>query len=162
MNKYKSVTFQLLFHIYFMLSILILLNKYSIGKAFHYQSKIFLNKYSSTRIIQLAMINSHNNNLNVPKAKIINKEVYFGKNLLDEDEYRGDTPMDPPIIRMDPYAWLRDNDRKDPEVLEYLQHENQYCEDQLIHLRDLREDLYEEMLSHLKETDEDVPYQHGS
>jgi oligopeptidase B len=41
-------------------------------------------------------------------------------------------------------------------VIEYLNAENKYCEEEMSPLKPLREKLYDEMLSHLKETDEDV------
>jgi oligopeptidase B len=76
----------------------------------------------------------------------------------DEDEFRGENAMNPPKVREDPYYWLRDDTRKKTEVLDHLKAENAYAENQTAHLQGLRDDLYDEMLSHLKETDEDVPH----
>ena len=75
--------------------------------------------------------------------------------------FRGDNPMDPPRERSDWYFWLRDDTRKRPDVLEYLEAENTYFQLQTAHLLPLQDKLYSEMLSHLKETDEDFSHKHG-
>ena len=59
----------------------------------------------------------------------------------------------------DDYAWLRDKD--DPEVTAYLEAENAYAESVMAPLSGLREDLYQEMLSHVKQTDVSVPFRDG-
>ena len=46
-------------------------------------------------------------------------------------------------------------------MIKYLEEENFYCESRMAHLKDLQGQLYKEMKSHLKETDEDVPYPYG-
>ena len=79
---------------------------------------------------------------------------------------------DPPIARkqhtethlfgtilVDDYAWLRDKEK--PEVTAYLEAENAYAEAFMAPLAGLREDLYQEMLSHVKQTDVSVPYRDG-
>ena len=45
-----------------------------------------------------------------------------------------------------------------PEVIAYLQAENAYTEAMTAHLADFHETIYQEMLSHIKETDLSVPY----
>jgi len=60
--------------------------------------------------------------------------------------------------RNDPWYWLRDDERKDPDVLAYLEAENDYSEAMLDHLSELRATLYEEMRSRIKEDDSSVPY----
>lgn len=70
--------------------------------------------------------------------------------------------MNPPIVREDPYYWLRDDERKDPEVLAYLNDENEYCMQEMEPLKEFQSELYTEMLSHLKESDEEVPYRHNN
>ena len=95
-----------------------------------------------------------------PIAKKVQSKIYIGKNLLKPDEYRGDNVMQPPIVHLDDYNWLRDETRKLPEVLDHLKRENQYTADKTKHLETLRNDLYSEILSHLKETDDDLPYPH--
>ncbi len=59
----------------------------------------------------------------------------------------------------DDYAWLRD--KENPEVTKYLEAENAYAEAVTAPLAPLREQLYDEMLSHIKQTDISVPYRDG-
>jgi len=61
--------------------------------------------------------------------------------------------------RIDPYFWL--NQREDPEVIDYLKAENAYLEAVLAPVKDLREGLFEEMKSRIKQQDESVPYKDG-
>ena len=63
------------------------------------------------------------------------------------------------ITLADDYAWLRDKDN--PEVTAYLQAENAYAESLTADLAPLRDKLYNEMLSHIKQTDESAPYREG-
>lgn len=55
-----------------------------------------------------------------------------------------------------------DSDRKDPAVLSHLEAENAYAQKQTAHLEGLRDELYNEHLSHVKETDEQPPTIQGS
>ena len=57
----------------------------------------------------------------------------------------------------DPYHWLRDDERKDREVLAYLQAENDYTEAVMQPTEGLQKKLYEEMVGRIKETDTSVP-----
>ena len=59
-------------------------------------------------------------------------------------------------IRIDPYAWLRD--KTDPNVIDYLNAENNYADAVMSHTADFQESLYTEMISRIKETDLSVPY----
>jgi oligopeptidase B len=63
------------------------------------------------------------------------------------------------ITLTDDYAWLRDKDA--PEVTAYLNAENAYSEALTADLAPLRDQLYNEMLSHIKQTDESAPYREG-
>jgi len=78
----------------------------------------------------------------------------------------------PPVARMqhtetkihgvtltDDYAWLRD--KQNPEVTAYLDAENAYAQAVMAPLDGLRAHLYDEMLSHVKQTDVSVPYREG-
>ena len=58
--------------------------------------------------------------------------------------------------RMDKYFWL--NDRNDPEVIEYLQQENDYLKEQLKHTEGFQSKLFDEMKARIREDDESVPY----
>jgi oligopeptidase B len=64
------------------------------------------------------------------------------------------------ITLVDDYAWLRDKEDKD--VTAYLQAENAYADAVMAPLDGLREELYQEMLSHVKQTDVSVPYRDGA
>ena len=59
-------------------------------------------------------------------------------------------------ILTDDFGWLRD--KSSPEVLAYLEAENAYTADSMAGTEALQVKLYDEMLSHIKETDESVPY----
>ena len=57
---------------------------------------------------------------------------------------------------VDDYAWLRE--RTNPDVKVYLGEENAYAEEMTKSLAPLRHTLYEEIVGHIKETDDTVPY----
>ncbi len=57
---------------------------------------------------------------------------------------------------VDDYGWLRE--RSSPEVKSYLEAENAYAERMLLPVRPLQKELYDETLSHIKQTDDTVPY----
>ena len=63
------------------------------------------------------------------------------------------------VMLTDDYAWLRD--KESPEVTAYLEAENAYAEAEMAPLADLREELYQEMLSHVKQTDVSVAFRDG-
>ena len=63
------------------------------------------------------------------------------------------------VLLADDYAWLRD--KENPDVTAYLEAENAYAEAVMAPLAGLREELYQEMLSHVKQTDISVPYRDG-
>lgn len=58
-------------------------------------------------------------------------------------------------IRVDPYAWLKD--RENPDVIRYLEAENDYTESVMMPTVRFQKRLYREMLSRIKETDLTVP-----
>ncbi|SFS15660.1 oligopeptidase B Serine peptidase. MEROPS family S09A [Granulicella pectinivorans] len=57
---------------------------------------------------------------------------------------------------VDDFGWMRE--KASPEVIDYLNAENAYTEAAMAGTKDLQAKLYAEMLSHIKETDESVPY----
>jgi oligopeptidase B len=63
-------------------------------------------------------------------------------------------------VLLDDYAWLRD--KESPDVTAYLEAENAYAEAVMAPLAGLREDLYQEMLSHIRQTDVSVPFRDGA
>ncbi len=58
--------------------------------------------------------------------------------------------------RIDDYYWL--NDRENPEVINYLNSENEYNEKLTAHTKDFQEKLFNEMRARIKEDDSSVPY----
>jgi len=73
-------------------------------------------------------------------------------------KYHTETEMHGVVLN-DDYAWLRD--KENPDVTAYLEAENDYAEAVMAPLKGLREELYKEMLSHVKQTDVSVPYRDG-
>ena len=82
-------------------------------------------------------------------------------------------PPTPPVARVEPaadtlygvvladnYRWLRD--RESPEVIEYLEAENEYTAKMMVHTEGLQERLYDEMVSRISETDVSVPARDGA
>ena len=60
------------------------------------------------------------------------------------------------ITREDNYYWM--NNRDNPEVLAYLESENEYNDVMTGHTKKFQEKLFEEMKGRIKEDDESVPY----
>tara|TARA_R110002050_G_scaffold296426_1_gene456366 strand:+ start:8867 stop:11005 length:2139 start_codon:yes stop_codon:yes gene_type:complete len=59
-------------------------------------------------------------------------------------------------IRIDNYYWL--NDKDNPDVIAYLNAENEYAKDVMKHTEAFQKDLFEEMKGRIKENDTTVPY----
>lgn len=93
-----------------------------------------------------------------PRARKCDATVAFG---VVEGQFRGDGAMDPPVVHDDPYFWLRDETRKDEEVLTHLRAENAYTQAVMGPLKGLQELLFAEQRSHVQETDMSAPYRHG-
>ena len=60
---------------------------------------------------------------------------------------------------VDDFFWLRE--RTNPAVMTHLQAEDAYAQEAMKHTAALQEKLYNEMLSHIKQTDTQVPYRAG-
>lgn len=58
--------------------------------------------------------------------------------------------------RVDNYYWL--NERENPEVIEYLNQENEYYNKVTEHTKPFQAELFEEMKARIKEDDNSVPY----
>jgi oligopeptidase B len=80
-----------------------------------------------------------------------------------------DNPLAPPVAakhpksdtihgdaRQDDYFWLREKEK--PEVTAYLEAENTYTDKIMAHTKAFQNNLYDEMLARIKETDLSVPY----
>jgi len=59
-------------------------------------------------------------------------------------------------VRVDDYYWLRERDN--PEVIRYLEEENEYAAKALAHTREFETNLFEEIKGRIKQTDLSVPY----
>ena len=59
-------------------------------------------------------------------------------------------------VRIDNYYWLRE--RKNPEVIKYLEDENAYYEAMTQETNELENTIFEELKSRIKQEDESVPY----
>ncbi|MBI5020796.1 MAG: S9 family peptidase [Ignavibacteriales bacterium] len=64
-------------------------------------------------------------------------------------------------VRVDNYYWIRDVNRSNPEVIEYLKSENAYTEAIMKSTEAFQETLYNEMVGRIKETDQDPAYRDG-
>ena len=63
--------------------------------------------------------------------------------------------------RVDEYYWLRDDTRKDPDMLAYLEEENEYFDKMMEHNAGLQDTLFKEMTGRLDPDESSVPYQEG-
>ena len=61
--------------------------------------------------------------------------------------------------RTDNYSWIRE--KTNPDVIAYLNAENDYANAMMKKTEPLQKKLYDEMLSHIKQTDVNVPYRKG-
>jgi oligopeptidase B len=59
----------------------------------------------------------------------------------------------------DDYAWLRD--KSNPEVIKYLEAENKYTQEKMGYTETLQKNLFNEMVSKIKEDDNSVPQKKG-
>ncbi|MGO4261723.1 S9 family peptidase [Lysobacter sp. TAB13] len=60
--------------------------------------------------------------------------------------------------RSDEYYWLRDDKRKNPQMLAYLNAENAYADAFMKPLKPLEDKLYDEIVGRIKQDDSSVPY----
>ena len=59
--------------------------------------------------------------------------------------------------RIDNYYWL--NKREDPNVIDYLNKENEYTNSQMEDTKEIQKNLFYELKARIKEEDESVPYE---
>ena len=62
--------------------------------------------------------------------------------------------------RVDPYYWMRDDEREDPEILAHLRAEAAYADAIMEPLEGFRRALYEEIVARIPQRDVSVPVQH--
>ncbi|MDN6379979.1 MAG: oligopeptidase B, partial [Brevibacterium aurantiacum] len=61
---------------------------------------------------------------------------------------------------VDDYEWMRE--KESPEVIAHLESENEWTQSQTSHLESLRESIFTEIKTRIKETDMSVPTRRGS
>ena len=59
-------------------------------------------------------------------------------------------------VRIDDYYWL--SERENPEVINYLNDENEFAAKEMAHTQTSKEKLFEEIKARIKQTDMSVPY----
>lgn len=79
------------------------------------------------------------NMITPPKAKQIPKELTIHNH-----------------TRIDNYYWL--NERENPEVINYLEEENNYTKEMLKHTEEFQQKLFDEIIGRIKQDDASVPY----
>ena len=87
------------------------------------------------------------------EKKIMNQEQEFDPPKAEIKEYQHKIHND---IRVDEFYWLNNPD--DPEVIDYLERENDYYKKSTKHLKSLENKLFTEMRSKIKEDDSSAPY----
>jgi oligopeptidase B len=65
------------------------------------------------------------------------------------------------VTRVDDYYWLRDDTRTDPEVIAYLEAENEWFDGDMAHTESLQKSLYDEMVARLDPDESSVPIEKG-
>ena len=61
------------------------------------------------------------------------------------------------VKRIDNYYWMRDDSRKDPEIISHLNGENSYLENWFVSGNDFRESLFEEITDRIPKNEDSVP-----
>jgi oligopeptidase B len=89
-----------------------------------------------------AYTDPHPDSLTPPVARRVLKELHYHGDRLRDD-----------------YFWLRE--KTNPEVAAYLEAENAYADAFMAPTKPFQETLYNEILSHIKQTDMQVPYRKG-
>ena len=97
----------------------------------------------------------------IPNAPIAKKAEHYVKFGAVDGENRGKNPMNPPIEKLDTYYWMRDDSRKNKEIIDHLKLENEFTKKSTNSLENSRKKIYEELLSHIQETDTSAPVPFG-
>ena len=63
------------------------------------------------------------------------------------------------VTRIDNYYWMRDDERKDPEIIAHLEAENNHTKAQLAHTEVMQNRLFEEITGRLDKNDDSVPFE---
>jgi len=100
----------------------------------------------------------------VAVALLVATGGYRGTNIVNASELQPPKAVQRPHVvrspfgdRADPWYWLRDDERKNPEMLAYLEAENDYMKAVMAPHRDLEQKVYDEIVGRLKQDDASVP-----
>ena len=100
----------------------------------------------------------------VAVALLVATVGYRGTNIVNASELQPPKAVQRPHVvrspfgdRADPWYWLRDDERKNPEMLAYLEAENDYMKAVMAPHRDLEQKVYDEIVGRLKQDDASVP-----
>ena len=94
------------------------------------------------------------NTVQVESAQAVTAVAPIAKKVPHEMTIHGDT-------RIDNYYWLRDDERKAPEIINYLEAENAYSDAMLVHTKKLQSSLFEELKGRIQKDDDSVPVKDG-
>ena len=107
------------------------------------------------------------------RARIALRAVLLGAAMSVATAAPSTAPESPPVAaqkphavpspfgaREDPWYWLRDDQRKDPQMLAYLEAENAWHAKLMAPLAPLQQKLYDEIVGRLKQDDASVPVRH--
>ena len=95
------------------------------------------------------------------KFPIAKRELTKVKLGFVDGEQRGDNLMTPSKELDDYYYWLRDDDRKNKDVLDYLNNENTSTKSVMDKHQNYVDNMFTGIKSHIKETHSSYPYPHG-
>jgi oligopeptidase B len=97
-------------------------------------------------------------------ALLVASGGYLGMNTVNATEIQPPKAAQRPHVvtspfgdRVDPWYWLRDDERKNPEMIAYLEAENAYMKAVMAPHRALEQKVYEEIIGRLKQDDASVP-----
>ncbi|MGM0480714.1 MAG: S9 family peptidase [Pseudomonadota bacterium] len=110
----------------------------------------------------LSMAGCSDNNDKDSAAEQLTQAQDGGQATVPPDAMKQEYVVDSPVgQRIDPYYWMRDDERTDPDVLAYLNAENAYYDDYRASYQELTEQLEDELIGRIKQDDASVPYTKG-
>tara|TARA_R110002096_G_scaffold436096_2_gene667446 strand:+ start:21421 stop:23571 length:2151 start_codon:yes stop_codon:yes gene_type:complete len=109
------------------------------------------NIFFTAILLSLLLSGCSDNSNNETQSEMTNEvSAPIAKKVPFEMEIHGDK-------RVDDYYWMRDDERKDPEILAHLAAENAYLKAQMAHTEVFQEKLYDEIVGRIKKDDSSVP-----
>ena len=105
-----------------------------------------MGKYSQTLIVCLIFAIACNTTMELPLKSISPPSAKKIPSKLTKFE----------SVRVDNYFWL--NNRDNPEVIDYLEKENDYYEKMTSHTKSFQQKIFKEIKDKIKEDEESVPY----